>query len=147
MWALMFGPIVALLDKVAGAGGDIVKGWQTRLTEKAEAQHALEKAETDAKIAHFAKAQDAEINWDLIGIQGMSTSWKDEYLLILFSIPVVMCFIPGLDLYVERGFMALQATPDWFQVSFGLIVSASYGFQKLVNWQMRRKGGDTPEGS
>ena len=36
-----------------------------------------------------------------------ATSWKDEYTLIVVSIPAIMAFIPGLDVYVKDGFLAL----------------------------------------
>jgi hypothetical protein len=62
----------------------------------------------------------------------MATSWKDEYLLFLFSIPVVMCFIPTLDVYVLAGFAALKQTPVWYQVIFVVMCLTIYGHRKLA---------------
>ena len=45
-----------------------------------------------------------EIDWDVEAVKGSKESWKDEYLTILFSIPLLLCFLPWTVEYVERGF-------------------------------------------
>jgi hypothetical protein len=114
----------------------IVQGWQQRKTAQVQADIELKKAETEARIARLKTAQDAEIEWDQTALE--TAGWKDELLLIVFLIPVVMCFVPGWDGYVHKGFEALAKTPDWFQYSLGLMVAASYGYRKFADWFMRR---------
>ena len=60
-------------------------------------------------------------SWDEIHAQGSATSWKDEWILVLWTIPMVMCFIPGLGTYAERGFSTLaEVAPDWYLAAWGI---------------------------
>ena len=56
-------------------------------------------------------------------------SWKDEYLTIVLSIPIIMAFIPGLDTIVHNGFAQLEAMPEWYQLSLGAVIAASFGIR------------------
>ena len=96
-------------------------------TRKAKAQQKLVKIEAETEIV---KQQiKGEIDWDVEAIKGSKESWKDEYLTILFSIPLLLCFLPFTVEYVERGFAALAMTPDWYKYTLGVIVSASFGIR------------------
>ncbi|MFZ9069141.1 MAG: hypothetical protein ACO23R_17360, partial [bacterium] len=71
----------------------------------------------------------AEIDWDLEAIKGSQNSWKDEWLTILFSIPMILAFVPGMEGVVQRGFEQLAAMPEWYQYSLGVIIAASFGIR------------------
>jgi hypothetical protein len=96
----------------------------------------------EAKTKHIqqlvADRQAADIQWEIKSIE--NSGWKDEYLLVLFSIPLVMCFIPGLDVYVVAGFNALQGTPEWYQWAICIMVGSAYGVKKFADGWMRKKG-------
>lgn len=133
-----------VIDAIANAAGAIFgplmsmgKNW---LDHKQKMQEVSQQAEITAaanaqtaQIELAKKAQAGEIEWDQIVATGMDKSWKDEWLTILFSVPLVMCFVPGLVQYVKDGFGALQGTPDWYQWSIGVIVAASFGFRKIAD--------------
>ena len=71
-----------------------------------------------------------EMDWDIEAIKGSKDSWKDEWILILWSVPMIMIWIPPLQIYVESGFLALKDNvPDWYFWTWGAIVSASYGIK------------------
>jgi len=63
---------------------------------------------SEARAEHSA-------SWDEIAQTNSSTSWKDEYLTLLISIPLIMCFIPSLVPYVREGFAVLDTMPKWYQ--------------------------------
>jgi hypothetical protein len=42
-----------------------------------------------------------------------------------------MCFIPPLQPFVERGFDALDKTPEWFQWAMYASIAASFGLRGL----------------
>ena len=77
----------------------------------------------------YEKKATADIDWDLEAIKGAQNSWKDEWLCVLFSIPMIMAFIPGLEGVVARGFEQLEMMPDWYQYSLGVIIAASFGIR------------------
>ena len=88
-----------------------IKGWNDRRTAKVEGKIALDKAVNNAKIQLANRGQLHEI--DMEGKLLDAAGWKDEFWTIVISIPLIMCFIPGLDGYVYEGFEALPGTPEW----------------------------------
>jgi len=66
--------------------------------------------------------------------KGSASSWKDEWLTILFSIPLILAFIPGMEEVVANGFLQLQAMPEWYQYSLGVIVAASFGVRSATKF-------------
>ena len=114
-----------LIKPLLGVASDAISGYVD--TRKAKAQQKLVKIEAETEIG---KQQiKGEIDWDVEAIKGSKESWKDEYLTILFSIPLLLCFLPFTVEYVERGFAALAMTPDWYKYTLGVIVSASFGIR------------------
>lgn len=114
-----------LIKPLLGVAGDAIGGYIE--TKKAKAKQKLVKIEAETEIV---KQQiKGEIDWDVEAIKGSKESWKDEYLTILFSIPLLLCFLPFTVEYVERGFAALAMTPDWYKYTLGVIVSASFGIR------------------
>ena len=114
-----------LIKPLLGVVSDAIGGYME--TKKAKAKQKLVKIEAETEIV---KQQiKGEVDWDLEAIKGSKDSWKDEYLTILFSIPLLLCFLPFTVEYVERGFAALAMTPDWYKYTLGVIVSASFGIK------------------
>ena len=114
-----------LIKPLLGVAGDVIKGFVD--TKKAKAEQKLTKIKAETEIIN--KQLQGEIDWDVEAIKGSKESWKDEYLTILFSIPLLLCFLPFTVEYVERGFEALSRTPDWYKYVLGVIVSASFGIR------------------
>jgi len=114
-----------LLQGLLGVAGEAVTGFID--TKKAKAKQKLVKIEAETSI--MEKQISGEIDWDIEAVKGSKESWKDEYLTILFSIPLLLCFLPFTVEYVERGFQALALTPDWYKYTLGVIVSASFGIK------------------
>jgi|TARA_R110002153_G_scaffold273710_1_gene445357 hypothetical protein len=117
--------MLGLLKPFLGLATDIVGGIVE--TKKAKAKQKLIKIEAETQV--IQQQIKGEIDWDVEAIKGSKESWKDEYLTILFSIPLLLCFLPFTVEYVERGFEALAMTPDWYKYTLGVIVSASFGIK------------------
>ena len=114
-----------LLQGLLGVASEAVTGYMD--TKKAKAKQKLVKIEAETSL--MEKQIKGEIDWDVEAVKGSKESWKDEYLTILFSIPLLLCFLPFTVDYVERGFEALALTPDWYKYTLGVIVSASFGIK------------------
>ena len=114
-----------LLKPLIGVASDVVGGIVA--TKKAKAEQKLTKIKAETEV--LQQQIKGEIDWDVEAIKGSRESWKDEYLTILFSIPLLLCFLPFTVEYVERGFAALAMTPDWYKYTLGVIVSASFGIK------------------
>ena len=111
-----------------------------------EGQVATKKAKTEAKIVTIkseAKIKErvatGEIDWDLEQAKASAHSWKDEFLTVIFCVPLCMSFIPGCEEIVKNGFENLEKTPDWYRYSLGIIISASFGLRGATKFFGRKK--------
>ena len=85
---------------------------------------------TEAEIKK--KQLTGEIDLDLAAIQATQNSWKDEWITLLFSIPLILAFCGDWgNAIVQAGFAALETMPTWYQYSLGGIVSASIGIRSV----------------
>lgn len=85
---------------------------------------------TEAEIKK--KQLTGEIDWDIEAIRSAQSSWKDEWITLLFSIPLILAFCGDWgNQIVQAGFTALEVMPTWYQVSLGGIVSASIGLRSI----------------
>ena|SRR6185295_1461469 len=87
------------------------------------------KAQGERQAALISQGLAADASWEMEFARQASSSWKDEYELIVVSIPTIMCFVPGWDVYVMKGFEALGKTPAWFQFLLVTIFLANYGIR------------------
>ena len=113
MWQSLIAPIANLLG-----------GW---LKNKAEEKQALHERKLET-IKH-------EANWDNIQAANSGTSFKDEWFTLLFSIPLVMAFVPEMVQIVRDGFEVLEGMPDWYKGFLGAAVAASFGIRTLSKWK------------
>ncbi len=118
----------ALISPIASLAGTWLEGKVE--TKKAETATKVAKAKAEAVI--MEKKATGEIDWDLEMARGSQSSWKDEWLVILFSIPLILAFIPGMEEVVANGFSQLEAMPQWYQYSLGIIVAASFGVRSAT---------------
>jgi hypothetical protein len=116
--------IQALIGPIAELAGGWLKG-------KASAQAAsanLKLVEAEAKATIMKSAATSEAEWERVMAEGSRDSWKDEWLTLLFSVPLILAFFGDWGrVIVEQGFLALEVMPTWYQYTLGVIVSASFG--------------------
>jgi hypothetical protein len=85
---------------------------------------------TEAEIKK--KQLTGELDWDIEAIRATQNSWKDEWITLLFSIPLILAFTGEWgNQIVQAGFAALEGMPTWYQYSLGGIVSASIGMRSV----------------
>jgi len=131
-------PLLGLIQSVVGAGTSLVSGWQNRKTAKVESKIQIDEAVTNAEIKRIDKRGSADIAWEDTSLK--QSGWKDEFWTIIIAIPMVMCFIPGLVGYVERGFEALEKTPMWYQALVATAFASAFGVKKFVSFMKLKKG-------
>ena len=119
--------IQALIGPIASLAGTWLEGKAEKAA--AETRAKVAKAEAEAEVLKVAATHEA--GWEKIMAQASGDSWKDEAWTILFIIIIAMCFIPPLQPYVERGFAALETTPDWFQWAMYASIAASFGLRGI----------------
>jgi len=123
MLAALIGPI----SQLAGT-------WLEGKVEKTKAETGAKVARAKAEATIMEKKATGEIDWDIAMAEGSKHSWKDEWLTILFSVPLILAFIPGMEEVVSNGFAQLQTMPEWYQYSLGVIVAASFGVRSATKF-------------
>lgn len=124
-----------MIQALIGPLTELAGGW---LKGKADAQAAaanLKLVEAEAKATIMKSAATSEAEWEKIMAQGSQSSWKDEWLTILFSVPLVLCFTGEWGRQtVSDGFAALESMPEWYQYTLGVIVAASFGVRSATKF-------------
>ena len=131
-WLSILSPLIDLVKE------PLVE-WQKRKTLKAELQSKLMEKEAeakikmiDAKIELAKQGQKIEADWDINAQNQMQSSWKDEYLLFLLTLPIIGSFIPTVQDYVIIGWGYVSKAPEWYVISFLGIVAATFGLRWLI---------------
>lgn len=85
------------------------------------------KATAEAKATALKTAAQSTADWERIMAEASKNSWKDEWLTIVFSIPLILVFIPSMVGHIQSGFDALATLPTWYHEILMVIVLASFG--------------------
>ena len=124
-----------LLGPISNIVGSIVQG---KMEQKAaESKAKVAKAEAQAQI--MLSQATSEADWEKVMAEGSRDSWKDEWLTILFSVPLVLAFCGewGRDIVAEGG-GAGKAMPEYYRYTRGAIVSASFGIRGATKFFGRK---------
>lgn len=123
-----------IVKLVMGIGGTALENYQEKQKVRVEAEVAIERAKAEAEVARLNKLADAEISWDQTVATQMERTWKDEWFVILLSVPAILAFTGEWGRQaVAEGFTALDAMPDWYAYSFMAAIAASFGIRQLIN--------------
>lgn len=129
-----------MLSSILAIGQFVIK----EVSDWSKRRDALKTATLDADIAEIrARAEIAaykvksDIEWDLTWAGQAQTSWKDEYLLLLWSVPlfamIPALFIPGLrEGVMETLAFAKDIHPyaiEMYLGGWGVIFSATFGLK------------------
>lgn len=129
---------LALLGDVPGAIASYLNERQRIQAEAQKRKDEFEDALHKRRLELITQGLAADANWEMEFARQAEGSWKDEYTLIVVSVPAVMAFVPGLAHYVADGFKALEGTPLWYQ---GVLVSLFLATVGIRYW--RRSQSDT----
>jgi hypothetical protein len=116
-----------MLQALIGLIANLAGGWLDAKTTKQAAEAKLKLTEAEAKAKIMLSEHTSVADWERIMAEGSKSSWKDEWFVIVLSIPLVLAFIPGAEGWVDRGFAQLSKAPDWYFYSLGIAISASFG--------------------
>ena len=123
-----------MLNLLVGPITQLVSTWLEGTVETKKAKTLAKVATAKAEATIMEKKATGEIDWDLAAVKGSQNSWKDEWLVILFSVPLILAFIPGMEDVVSHGFQQLEQMPEWYQYSLGVIVAASFGVRSATKF-------------
>ena len=115
-----------IFSGIISAVGGVATAWRNKKVEETKAKGELKVAVEKRKT----KMATGEIDWDQTMAEASKDSWKDEWLVLLFSVPLILAFCGDWGrAIVESGFAALETAPEWYRYTLGVIVAASFGFR------------------
>ena len=97
------------------------------VTTGVKAKAATMQVTAEAKATALKTAAQSTADWERIMAEASKNSWKDEWLTIVFSIPLILVFIPSMVGHIQSGFDALATLPTWYHEILMVIVLASFG--------------------
>ena len=124
----------ALLGPVANLAGSWLQGKADK--NAAAAQLKLVEAESKAKILLSKETSTAD--WERIMAENSGGSWKDEFFAVILAIPLILCFIPGMEGVVAHGFEQLSKAPDWYFWALLTAISASFCVKGVKQFMGKR---------
>lgn len=124
-----------MINALLGPLTELAGGWLKGRLDKQAAEANLKLVEAEAKATIMKSAATSEAEWEKIMAQGTQNSWKDEYLVLLFSVPLILCFTGewGRNTVAE-GFAALETMPEWYQYTLGVIVASSFAVRSATKF-------------
>jgi len=118
-------PIVPILTTIGSLIADPIKRYQERKTAK----HT-------AEIKRIADGDNNAAEADRLSIA--TRGWKDEYLLLITTIPLVLSFFPGMVVHIEAGFAALANLTEYYWYALALIYIDTFGFRRMLRVAVER---------
>lgn len=138
----MFAAIFAGLLALVGPIKFLIKtasSWAGNMVELQALKHDAKVAQITAQAELAAYKYKADLEWDLAWAGQASGTWKDEYLLVLFSLPII-AFLPSLipgpigDLFMAHSMAVLTTIskvdpdiPTWFLGAWSIMFAAVFG--------------------
>ena len=124
-----------MLQALIGPVSGLIGSWMDSKTEEQRGKSAVAKAKAEAEAKVMVSAATSTADWEKLMAKGSQSSWKDEWLTILFSIPLILAFAGEWGrTIVAEGFAALEVMPDWYQYTLGVIVAASFGVRAATKF-------------
>lgn len=126
-----------LLSAILNPLGAIASSWLEGRNEKIRANTKVKVAQAEAEATVMQKKATGEIDWDVAQAKASETSWKDEWLTVVFTLPLILLLF-GEEERVNNFFLALSNCPEWYQYLLGTIVAASFGFRGAAKFMGKK---------
>ena len=118
------GPLLSLLPSVLKTGSAI-------FANKQKAKILM----SDAALLHAQKMANGEVEYQAAVRQSNDKGWKDEFVLILVSAPVILLIWsvfsddPDIQAKLHMFFEQFNNLPFWYQTLFVGVVASIYGLK------------------
>ena len=124
-----------MLQTLIGPIAELAGGWLNAKTQAQQANAKLKLTEAEARAKILVSKETSIQDWERIMAQGSQSSWKDEWLVLLFSIPLILVFTGEWGrTVVAEGSTALEQMPEWYQYTLGVIVASSFAVRSATKF-------------
>ncbi|MDC5855951.1 hypothetical protein [Vibrio europaeus] len=124
----MIGAIVSLFN----GGLATYRQYNRNKAEALKRKDELDQEKHQARVRRLQKGEEQASSLDEVSIK--ERGFKDEFILLVVFIPLILSFIPDYAPYVEQGFEALQAIPEPYWYVVGAVVIDTLGMRAMVRY-------------
>jgi len=118
-----------LLTSALGPIANLAGSWLQGKADKNAATAQLRLVEAKSKAKILLSKETSTADWERIMAEGTQSSIKDEVVTFAVLIPVILCFIPGMEETVKNGFDRLSELPDWYTWLVFTVCTAAVGIR------------------
>ncbi len=123
--------IGAIANLITG-GIDAYKQHGINKAAELKRKDEIEQAKHEAKVNRLAKGEEKAADLDELSIK--DRGWKDEFILLVVFIPLLLSFLPDYAQTVAAGFEALQAIPDYYWYVVAAVVIDTLGMRAMLRY-------------
>ena len=133
--------MIQLIAAALGVAGQTLGSWMEGKKIEKEATMEIKKIEALGRVEAAKALAQIEAEYDNYAQLAMKTSWKDEYLVIILSMPYLVSFaVPFIALFsdvdmspqVAEAWRIIGTAPDWYQWSFMGVIIATFGLRWMA---------------
>ena len=128
-----------MIQAILGPVANLASSWLQGKADANAAAAKLKLTEAESKAKILLSKETSTADWERIMAQGTQNSIKDEFVTVIVLIPVVLCFIPGLEQVVKNGFDRLNDLPEWYQYLVYVVCLAAVGIRGTRMFMTGRK--------
>lgn len=116
-----------ILGSILKPVGDYFTRRQELKAQDRQQQAAIQAATVERQVELIKQGLTGDMQWEIEQIK--NSGWKDEYVLVLLSIPMIGVFIPRVQDAILVGFKYLEQCPEWYRWLILVIFCAIYGIR------------------
>ncbi|RTZ16872.1 hypothetical protein EJ063_08785 [Vibrio aquaticus] len=122
--------MIGALFSLFNGGLETYRQYNRNKAEALKRKDELDKEKHQARVRRLQKGEEQASSLDEVSIR--ERGLKDEFLMLVVFVPLILSFIPGYAPYIEQGFEALQNIPEpyWYVVS--AIVIDTLGMRAML---------------
>jgi len=118
-----------MIQALVGPLMNLATGFLSNKAAKNQAEAQLKLTEAEAKSKILLSEKTSVADWERIMAEGTQSSIKDEVVTFAVLIPVLLCFIPGMEETVKNGFARLAELPEWYTWLVFTVCTAAVGIR------------------
>ena len=124
-----------MINLLAGPIAGMIKDAVTGFVETKKAKSELKLTEIKAQKSLKEQQIAGKISWEASAVDQMKGSWKDEFVLIVLTLPILVIAYgvfsddPTASAKIKEFFEQFQQLPSWFTNLWILVVASIYGIK------------------